>query len=321
MAPAAFDLSTFAMCTLGTGLVSAAANAINQYHEVPFDSQMSRTKNRVLVTGQITPLKAVTFAVVSATSGLCMLYFGVNGLTAALGAGNLFLYTSIYTPMKRMSIANTWVGSFVGAIPPLMGWAGCAGTLDAGAWILAGVLYAWQFPHFNALSWNLRPDYSRAGYRMMAVTNPDLCRRTALRYSFAICGLSALAPVLDVTNYWFALETLPLNAYFCYLGKSSSLIKYIHYFYYIFTLYFFLVAYQFNSKSDSGSSRKLFRFSLIHLPVLMLLFLANKKHWYFNDKTEDDIVKHDKSLISSLTTTTPTGLQKVLPVAVTAASR
>lgn len=218
MAPAPFDLTTFAMCALGTGLVSAAANAINQYHEVPFDSQMSRTKNRVLVTGQITPLKAVSFAVVSATTGLCMLYFGVNGLTAALGAGNLFLYTSIYTPMKRMSIVNTWVGSFVGAIPPLMGWAGCAGTLDAGAMILAGVLYAWQFPHFNALSWNLRPDYSRAGYRMMSVTNPDLCRRTALRYSFAICGLSALAPVLDVTNYWFALETLPLNAYFCYLG-------------------------------------------------------------------------------------------------------
>lgn len=219
MAPAPFDLTTFAMCALGTGLVSAAANAINQYHEVPFDSQMSRTKNRVLVTGQITPLKAVSFAAVSATTGLCMLYFGVNGLTAALGAGNLFLYTSIYTPMKRMSIVNTWVGSFVGAIPPLMGWAGCAGTLDAGAMILAGVLYAWQFPHFNALSWNLRPDYSRAGYRMMSVTNPDLCRRTALRYSFAICGLSALAPVLDVTNYWFALETLPLNAYFCYLGR------------------------------------------------------------------------------------------------------
>ncbi|XP_034098783.1 protoheme IX farnesyltransferase, mitochondrial [Drosophila albomicans] len=299
LAPAAFDLATFAMCSLGTGLVSAAANSINQYHEVPFDSQMSRTKNRVLVTGQITPLKAVGFAVVSATTGLSMLYFGVNGLTAALGAGNLFLYTSVYTPMKRMSIANTWVGSIVGAIPPLMGWAGCAGSLDAGAMILAGILYAWQFPHFNALSWNLRPDYSRAGYRMMAVTNPGLCRRTALRYSVAIGALSILAPVADVTNYWFALETLPLNAYFCYL------------------------AYKFHQKSDSGSSRKLFRFSLIHLPALMLLFLANKKHWYFKDDTEtnDETVKSDKSLISALPKSTPSGLEKVLPVAVTEGSR
>ncbi|EDV98859.1 GH13369 [Drosophila grimshawi] len=297
MAPAAFDLTTFVMCSVGTGLVSAAANSINQYHEVPFDSQMSRTKNRVLVTGQMTPLQAVGFAAVSATTGLCMLYFGVNGLTAALGAGNLFLYTSVYTPMKRMSIANTWVGSVVGAIPPLMGWAGCAGSLDAGAMILAGVLYAWQFPHFNALSWNLRPDYSRAGYRMMAVTNPDLCRRTALRYAFAIGGLSMMAPLLDVTNYWFVLETLPLNAYFCYL------------------------AYKFHHKSDSGSSRKLFRFSLIHLPALMLLFLANKKKWYFTENADEKVTKSDKTFMSLLPTSPPTGLQNVLPVAVTAASR
>ena len=219
VAPAPFDLTSFLLCSTGTGLVSAAANAINQYHEVPFDSQMSRTKSRVLVTGKVTPLHAVGFAIVSAASGLSILYYGVNGLTAALGLGNLFLYTSIYTPMKRMSILNTWVGSAVGAIPPLMGWAGCCGSLDAGAWILAGLLYAWQFPHFNALSWNLRPDYSRAGYRMMSVTNPGLCRRTALRYTFLIGALSFLAPIFDVTNYWFALETLPLNGYFCYLGE------------------------------------------------------------------------------------------------------
>lgn len=106
-----------------------------------------------------------------------------------------------------------------------MGWAGCSGTLDSGAWILAGLLYAWQFPHFNALSWNLRPDYSRAGYRMMAVTNPALCRRVALRYTAVIAGLSIAAPFFDVTNMWFALETLPLNGYFAYLGKSCRYIS------------------------------------------------------------------------------------------------
>ncbi|XP_055923814.1 protoheme IX farnesyltransferase, mitochondrial [Eupeodes corollae] len=281
MAPAAFDPTTFALCSLGTGLMSAAANSVNQYHEVPFDSQMSRTKNRVLVTGQLTPAHAIGFAVISATTGLGMLYFGVNGLTAALGAGNLFLYTSIYTPMKRISILNTWIGSFVGAIPPLMGWAGCAGTLDTGAWILAGLLYAWQFPHFNALSWNLRPDYSRAGYRMMSVTNPALCRRTALRYTGAIAILSVAAPLLDVTNPWFALETLPLNAYFCYL------------------------AWKFYQKSDSGSSRKLFHFSLIHLPALMVLFLLNKKRWIFTEKSTEEAIL--ASVESSTDTVTSKG--------------
>lgn len=112
MAPAAFNLGTFAMCTVGTGLCSAAANAINQYHEVPFDAQMSRTKNRVLVRGLVTPLHAIGFAAGSAAMGVSMLYFGVNGYTAALGAANLILYTSIYTPMKRVSILNTWIGSF-----------------------------------------------------------------------------------------------------------------------------------------------------------------------------------------------------------------
>ena len=63
--------------------------------------------------------------------------------------------------MKRLSILNTWVGSVVGALPPLMGWAACTGGLDAGGLVLAGILYSWQFPHFNALSWNLRADYSR----------------------------------------------------------------------------------------------------------------------------------------------------------------
>lgn len=172
MAPAPFDLSTFLMCSVGTGLLSCSANSINQFFETPFDAQMSRTKNRVLVKGFLTPLHAVGFATVAASSGLVILGYGVNSLTASLGIANLVLYTCIYTPMKRYSILNTWVGSVVGAIPPLMGWAGCSGNLEVGAWIFAGLLYAWQFPHFNALSWNLRPDYSRAGYRMMAVTNP-----------------------------------------------------------------------------------------------------------------------------------------------------
>lgn len=165
-----------------------------------------------------------------------------------------------------------------------MGWIGCSGSIDAGAWILAGLLYAWQFTHFNALSWNLRPDYSRGGYRMMAVTNPALCRRIALRYTGVIMGLCFLAPVFDVTHFWFALETLPLNAYFGYLGIWSF--KAARIFAYNNSYFFFFAAYKFYKNSDSGSSRKLFRFSLIHLPLLMILFLANKKKWIFMESSD-----------------------------------
>ncbi|XP_050431743.1 protoheme IX farnesyltransferase, mitochondrial-like [Adelges cooleyi] len=253
MAPAPFDLLTMTYCCAGTGLLSAAANSINQYHEVPFDAQMSRTKNRVLVRGIISPLHALMFATVCGSLGIVTLYYGANPITAALGATNLILYTSVYTPMKRISILNTWIGSIVGAIPPLIGWAGCTGGLiDPGGLLLAGLLYTWQFPHFNALSWNLRPDYSRAGYRMMSVTNPGLCRRTALRYTIGIFGLCCAAPLCELTNMYFSIAVAPLNAYFVYL------------------------AWKFYQESDSKSSRKLFRFSLIHLPALMILLLVNK---------------------------------------------
>lgn len=98
-----------------------------------------------------------------------------------MGALNVFLYAGVYTPMKRYHIGCTWAGAVVGAVPPLMGYAAMTGRLDAAALVLALFHYSWQFPHFNGLSWNLRKDYSRAGYRVMCVTDEELCRKTTLR--------------------------------------------------------------------------------------------------------------------------------------------
>ncbi|KAL4691711.1 hypothetical protein H8957_017303, partial [Semnopithecus entellus] len=169
LAPGPFDWSCFLLTSVGTGLASCAANSVNQlmlsvflqFFEVPFDSNMNRTKNRPLVRGQISPLLAVSFATCCAVPGVAILTWGVNPLTGALGLFNIFLYTCCYTPLKRISIVNTWVGAVVGAIPPVMGWTAATGSLDAGAFLLGGILYSWQFPHFNALSWGLREDYSR----------------------------------------------------------------------------------------------------------------------------------------------------------------
>lgn len=170
----------------------------------------------------------------------------------------------------------------VGAIPPLMGWAACCGTLGAGAWVMAGLLYSWQFPHFNALSWNLRPDYSRAGYRMMSVIDPALCRRVALRHTLLIQGLCCAAPVLETTNWWFLIGATPLNLYFMYLGKQCIFENSE----FLANIFFYLLAYQFYRDSTSGTSRKLFRFSLIHLPLLMVLFLLSKKKWFVLDTVQ-----------------------------------
>ncbi|KAM6174558.1 protoheme IX farnesyltransferase, mitochondrial [Erethizon dorsatum] len=253
LAPGPFDWSCFLLASLGTGLASCAANSINQFFEVPFDSNMNRTKNRPLVRGQISPLLAVSFAACCAVPGVALLTWGVNPLTGALGIFNIFLYTCCYTPLKRMSIANTWVGAVVGAIPPVMGWTAATGSLDAGALLLGGILYSWQFPHFNALSWGLREDYSRGGYCMMSVTHPGLCRRVALRHCLALVGLCIAAPVLDVTTWAFPVVSLPINLYISYLG------------------------FRFYKDADRKSSRRLFFCSLWHLPLLLLLMLTCKR--------------------------------------------
>lgn len=259
MAPGAFDPWVVLFTVAGTTLTSCAANAINQFLEVPYDSQMNRTKNRVLVRGFLSPLHAVGFAAGASCLGLCLLAAGANGATALLGGANLLLYTCAYTPLKRCSILNTWLGSVVGAIPPLMGWAACTGTLDAGGCVLGALLYSWQFPHFNALSWNLRPDYSRAGYRMMSVTHPDLCRRVALRHSVFLTALCcAAAPLSGLTSWTFAAASLPLNAYLLHR------------------------AWRFYREPDSATSRALFRLSLAYLPALIVLMLLCKQR---GDKT------------------------------------
>ncbi|KAF0025699.1 hypothetical protein F2P81_022580 [Scophthalmus maximus] len=228
-------------------------NFTKKYFEVPFDSNMNRTKNRPLVRGQISPLHAVSFALACGVPGVALLTLAVNPLTGFLGALNIVLYTCCYTPLKRLSITNTWVGAVVGAIPPIMGWTAAAGCLEPGALLLGGFLYSWQFPHFNALSWNLREDYSRGGYRMMSVTHPGMCRRVALRHSLALGGLAALAPALGVTTWTFPVVSLPIN------------------------LYISLLAFRFYRQGDRGSARKLFFCSLWHLPMLLLLALTCKK--------------------------------------------
>lgn len=126
-------------------------------------------------------------------------------------------------------------------------------NLHTGAFLLGGILYSWQFPHFNALSWGLREDYSRGGYCMMSVTHPALCRRVALRHCLALIGLSTAAPILDVTTWTFPAVSLPINLYISYLG------------------------FRFYTDADRKSSRKLFFCSLWHLPLLLLLMLTCKQ--------------------------------------------
>ena len=268
------DLSPITLLTLttGTALASASANAFNMLLEPTYDAKMSRTRSRPLVRGLLSPQAALVFAICTGSVGVIMLYYGVNTTTAFLGAANILIYAGIYTPLKRISIWNTWVGAIVGGIPPLMGWAAAAGQAtpyadatwqdllfpsdgsSVGGWLLAALLFAWQFPHFWALAYPIRREYAAAGYRMLVSYDVRRTARIALRYSafmFPICtGLS----YTGVTSWLFVPTSSIANGWL--VRESWQYLKH---------------------EGARGSARGLFWASVWHLPVVLVLAMIMKK--------------------------------------------
>ena len=260
---------TLAFLLIGTGLSSASANAFNMLIEPLHDAKMSRTRNRPLARGLISSKGALLFALATGVTGVLTLHYGVNPTVAQLGVANIFIYAGAYTTLKRISVVNTWVGALVGGIPPLMGWAAAAGHFNSndcswqdlllgerniGGWLLASLLYAWQFPHFNALSWSAREEYRKAGYKMLAWSNQALNGRVALRYSilmFPVCiGLAASG----VTDWAFVGTSSIVNGWMCWHAA------------------------RFWWKGGArGSARSLFWASVWHLPIVLVLAMAHKK--------------------------------------------
>lgn len=257
-APHPPTLSLFLGTVGGVALSSFSAAAFNQWLEAPFDSQMARTRLRPLPIHALTSLHAFLFASLTGVLGVATLAFTAGGLPALLAGANIILYAGAYTPLKRASVANTWIGSVVGAIPPIIGYvAADGGVLSAGSLALGALLYCWQFPHFNSLSWNLRGDYARAGYHMASVLNPALTTAVALRHSCALIPLSALIYGLGVcTDPLWLLDSSLLNLLLIYL------------------------AYRFRRHPSRHSARRLFFFSLLHLPLLLILLLLHKQPLY-----------------------------------------
>lgn len=269
ISPHTANLSNLCLLTLGTALCSGSANAINMAREPEFDRKMVRTSNRPIVRGLLTSQAAYWFALATGATGFITLYYGVNPTVASLGLSNILLYGWIYTSLKRKSIINTWIGAIVGAIPPLMGWAASSSLQHPGAWCLAALLYAWQFPHFNALSHNIASQYKLAGYVMTAAENPKLNARVSLRYSllmFPICfGLS----YFEVTDWIFPFDSFLANAWLSLLSykfwKQQSINYSVH------------GATKQGIEAASVAARKLFWCSVWHLPAVLVLAMLHKK--------------------------------------------
>jgi protoheme IX farnesyltransferase len=168
-----FDFLRLANTLFGTTLVAAGTAALNHYIERETDAKMRRTASRPLPLGILQPAEALLFGAGLLVFGTAYLALFVHSLAAILGAATAAGYLGLYTPLKKRTTWATFVGAFPGAVPPLIGWAAATGSLSLGAWILFGILFFWQFPHFMAIAWMYREDYARGGIQMLPVVEPS----------------------------------------------------------------------------------------------------------------------------------------------------
>ena len=162
-----WKLAIFTM--LGTALVIMSGCALNNYYDRDLDGKMKRTRNRVLVTGRVSPRNALILGILLLVAGLVVLAVGANPLAAVWGLVGHIFYVLIYTPLKRVTTLNTVIGGFSGAAPPVIGWVAVTGTMDYVAWLLFLILFLWQPPHFLALAMMKSEDYREGTLSMLPV--------------------------------------------------------------------------------------------------------------------------------------------------------
>jgi len=250
-----FPFSLLACTLLGTLLVASGTAALNQYIERRFDAQMRRTARRPLATRRLRASFGLTFGLILAGAGIAFLADKVSLLASALALFTLTSYLLIYTPLKRKSPACTLIGAIPGAMPPLIGWAGVSGHPSSEAWILFGILFLWQFPHFMAIAWMYRDDYQRAGYRVL----PAAGRRCAYINWMIVLPFVVLIPLTLFPAFsghagaMYALGALVAGSIFFYHGSALAL-----------------------HKSNQHARRLLFA-SIAYLPVVFALLIARSR--------------------------------------------
>jgi len=238
----------------GTALAAGGANALNQLLEMRRDGLMHRTRRRPLPSGAMSPTHALLFALAASYSGLGILGLTVSLEAAGLALATILIYVLLYTPLKTRSTLNTLVGAVCGAIPPMIGWVAASGNLDRGAWILGGLLFVWQIPHFFALAWMYRDDYARGGYKMLPGLDPTgrLTGQVAVITSLGLLPLGLAVTLRGLAGPIFAVGSVALGAWFVYVASR---------------LY---------ARPSDASARRLFLTSIAYLPLLLCLMVLDR---------------------------------------------
>ena len=257
---AEFRWTNVLLVMLGGLLVTGSANIINQIHERELDKLMTRTEKRPLPLGLISPAEAWVFCVGLGVAGLALLALQFNYLTAALSLLSLVLYGFVYTPLKTISPVCVAVGAIPGGLPPLIGWVagmGPAATFAAMGpqpWVLFGIQFMWQFPHFWAIAWVADDDYKRAGFKML----PSPGKRD-LRTAFQI---------MTYTLLLIPLSLLPLE--FNIAGRVSAGVAAVC------GVLFLLLTVQLMRTQDRKAALRIMFASFLYLPIVQIALVLDK---------------------------------------------
>lgn len=214
--PGSVDYARLVTAMFGIALLSSGIATINQYMERDLDALMRRTVNRPLPSGKLLPWEALAFGVGLTVLAEVYLAVLVNPLTGLLGLTVIAGYLFAYTPLKTRTSFSTMVGAFPGAVPPLIGWTAATGHLTVGAWVLFAILFLWQFPHFLAIAWMYREDYSRAGILMLPVVEPDgkVTGQQIIAYALMLLPVSLLPAVLGISGKIYLAGAIVLGLLF-----------------------------------------------------------------------------------------------------------
>lgn len=242
------DAGAMLTALFGIGLVAAGTSGLNQVWEREIDARMERTRRRPIPAGRVTASVGWLFTGLLAVVGIVFLVLFVNLLTAGLAALSVVSYVFVYTPLKRVSSLSTLVGAIPGALPIMGGWTAARADLGPGAWALFGILFFWQLPHFLALAWLFRTDYQRGGLKMLGVDDPDAhqTRVHSVLYASALLPASLFPVAIGLSGWVYLVVALVMGVAYGW------------------------AALRFWVRADVASARRLFRVSLVYLPVLLL---------------------------------------------------
>lgn len=233
-----------------------ASNAYNQVIEKDLDALMSRTKNRPIPAGRMSVNTAMTIAVVMTVLGIVALYY-LNPKTAMFGAISIFLYTSVYTPLKTKTPLAVFVGAFPGAIPFMLGWVAATDNFGIEPGILFMIQFFWQFPHFWALGWMLDEDYKKGGFKMLPTGKKD--KGTALQIIMYTIWMMFIS-VIPVFGFTGRLHLSIVAAVVVFLMGTGML-------FFAFRLY---------EKRDNASAKKLMLASVSYITLMQVVYVIDK---------------------------------------------